>query len=261
MNSDKRTKINRLLSLWPQGTVATLKWLKQNGFYQQLISKYKNSGWIKSIGHGAFSRMDEKVDWFGAVYAIQTQLKLPIHIGAKTSLQLQGYAHSLPLGKEYNIYLFGLPSIKLPLWFKKYNWEVNVNYITTNILSNNYFLGLTEKDMRDYKITLSSPEKAIMEVLYLIPEKESFEEAKNLMEGLTTLRPQIIQSLLEECKSIKVKRMFLFLAEYCNHQWLKKIDKSKINLGVGKRMLVKDGMYYPKYKITIPKNLFNEDNL
>ncbi len=37
------------------------------------------------------------------------------------------------------------------------------------------------------------------------------------MEGLTTLRPRLIQSLLEQCRSVKVKRLFTVLAEACNH--------------------------------------------
>ena len=62
---------------------------------------------------------------------------------------------------------------------------------------------------------------------------------------------------LESCTSIKVKRLFLFLAEKANHSWVKHINLEKIDLGSGKRSIVKNGAYNSKYKITVPKELVN----
>jgi hypothetical protein len=57
------------------------------------------------------------------------------------------------------------------------------------------------------------------------------------------------------CKSVKVKRLFFWFAERHQHAWLKQIDKSKVNLGTGKRMLVKGGKLDTKYLITMPDDL------
>ncbi|MCP4403625.1 MAG: hypothetical protein GY801_40760 [bacterium] len=35
------------------------------------------------------------VDWTGAVYALQAQLSLNVHVGGKTALEIKGYAHYL----------------------------------------------------------------------------------------------------------------------------------------------------------------------
>jgi hypothetical protein len=91
-----------------------------------------------------------------------------------------------------------------------------------------------------------------MEVMYNIPRDASFEEAALLMEGLTTLRPRMLQGLLEQCRSVKVKRLFMYLAEDCNHAWVKKLDVSKVDFGKGKRMIVKGGRFNSKYNITVP---------
>lgn len=40
-----------------------------------------------------------------------------------------------------------------------------------------------------------------------------------LMEGLNNLRPNQVQDLLEKCESVKVKRLFLYLAEKAGHEW------------------------------------------
>lgn len=125
-------------------------------------------------------------------------------------------------------------------------------YSTTKLFAEEPSAALTKKELATYAITVSAPERAIMEVLYLIPAEESFEEAGLLMEGLTTLRPRLVQSLLEQCHSVKVKRLFMFLAEACNHAWVKKLDLSKVDFGKGKRMIVKGGRLDTKYNITVP---------
>ena len=94
---------------------------------------------------------------------------------------------------------------------------------------------------------------AAMELMYLVPTAQSFDEASKISEGLTTLRPQLLQNLLEECSSVKVKRLFLFMAEKHDHDWLHELNIDRINLGKGKRVIVEDGTLDKKYKITVPR--------
>ena len=252
MASYTGSKINQLLKTWPAGTAAVSPWLKRHGVYQQLVHEYEKSSWLRRVGQGAFAKAGDKVEWTGGLYAIQEQLKLPIHVGGKTALQMQGYAHFLTMGKHTTVSLFGLPNVKLPRWFKQYRWGVKVRYTTTNLFAGEANQGLTKKDLGTYGIKVSTPERAIMEVLYGVPLVDSYEEARLLMEGLTTLRPRVVQSLLESCASVKVKRLFMLLAEDCKHAWVRKVDLSKVDFGKGKRALVKGGRFDPKYNITVP---------
>ena len=95
----------------------------------------------------------------------------------------------------------------------------------------------------------------MLECLFLMPKKQELIECYQLMEGLNNLRPNLVQNLLENCTSIKVKRLFLFLAERAGHSWVKHLNIDKIDLGSGKRSIVKNGVYNSKYKITLPKEL------
>jgi predicted nucleotidyltransferase len=253
MTSEPRSKINRLLRAWPQGTVAVSRWLEAQGAYQQLVHEYEKSGWIQRIGHGAYVRAGDSVEWSGGLHALQAQLKLPVHAGAKTALQMQGYGHFLPMGKGGTVSLFASPGTRLPAWFRQYDWGVALRYTTTTLFADNPNTGLTKKEQGKFDVTVSAPERAIMEVLYLVPVEESFEEAALLMEGLTTLRPRLVQSLLEQCRSVKVKRLFMVLAEACNHAWVRKLDLSKVDFGKGKRMLIQGGQFNPKYNVTVPR--------
>lgn len=75
-----------------------------------------------------------------------------------------------------------------------------------------------------------------------------------LMEGLSDLAPRRLQTLLVRCRSVKVKRLFFF-ADRHRHAWLKHVERAAVDLGSGKRMLVKEERYDPAYQITVPKEL------
>jgi len=51
---------------------------------------------------------------------------------------------------------------------------------------------------------------------------------------------------------VKVKRLFFFFADRHRHAWLKHLKKDEVDLGTGKRMLVKGGKLDPTYQITVP---------
>jgi hypothetical protein len=180
-------------------------------------------------------------------------LGLPIHAGGKTALQLQGYAHFLPLGKDATVFLFGPPGIKLPAWFTQYRWGVKVRFTATRLFADEENGGLTTRETGAFSIGVSAPERAMMEALYFVPKEQSYEEARLLMEVLTTLRHRVVQSLLERCTSVKVKRLFMVLAEASGHAWVKKLDVSKVDFGTGNRMLVRGGRLDPKYHISVPE--------
>lgn len=255
MTIQNRKKLNQLLKTRPVGVVFTNAQLGKQGITRQLVSSYKNTGWLEPIGKGAYVLAGSKVEWSSGLSAIQ---KSGVHIGGKSALELLGYGHFLPMGRNRVIYIFGATGTRLPTWFQKYNWGNPISYTTTNFLPAN--LGLSDKEYNNHSIVISSAERAILEVLHLAPQGGSLEEADLLMESLTTLRPSLLQQLLEKCNSIKVKRLFLFLAERHNFSWLKKLDLEKINLGKGKRVIVKGGHLDPKYQITVPKNFIIKES-
>ena len=251
MSLKKRGKLNQLLRNWPAGTVYTSHWLVRHGIPRDLLLKYRQGGWVESIGHGAVARSGDKVDWTGGLWAIQNQLELDIHVGAKTALEMRGYAHFVPSGKDYLIYLVGPLNQKLPGWFMQYRWDVKPRHVMTSLFGESNNLGMAQKDMGTYRIMISAPERAIMEVLHLVPHENSFEGAVQLMEGLATLRPSLIQRLLEGCQSVKVRRLFMYLAEKHNLPWVGKVNTSKVDFGKGKRVITKGGRFDPKYQITV----------
>ena len=94
-----------------------------------------------------------------------------------------------------------------------------------------------------------------MECLSQCPDRFSLMEGYEVMENLLSLRPAAVQTLLEQCKSIKVKRLFLYFAEKVGHRWFEDLYTSKVGLGRGVRRLVPNGRYAPKYELMLPEEL------
>ncbi len=252
MSTEKESKINHLLSTQPQGVVLSSAWLADQGYSLDLQKRYKKSQWFESIGTGALIRHGDQVDYLGGVYALQAQLGLSVHPAAKTALSLQGKVHYLELAPK-SAQLFGGNDDRLPLWFKRRDWGVKVDCKRSSFLPPE--LGLVEVEHKSFKVNVSSPARAVMECLYLAPKSQPLLEVFELMEGLNNLRPASVQKLLEGCTSVKVKRLFLYLADKAGHEWLSHINLEKIDLGSGKRAIVNDGVYVSKYQITVPREL------
>lgn len=252
MSLENGSKLNRLIADWPVGAIYVTSWLKNAGISNQLLNRYKKSNWLSAIAPGALKRFQDEVTYQGGVFAMQKQLNSSIHIGAKNALELQGKAHYLQLGNA-TATLFGGSEEKLPGWFNKADWKVMTNYYSTSFLPP--ALGLVDFELKTFSVKISSPARAIMECLYLTPKKQDLMECYELLEGLTNLRPQQVQMLLEACTSVKVKRLFLFLAEKARHSWFEYLDISKVDLGKGKRSIVPNGVLISKYQITVPKEL------
>jgi len=117
--------------------------------------------------------------------------------------------------------------------------------------------GLTEVKWGnwDWPLIYSSEERAILELLQDVPEKESIYEGYVLLQGLVNLRPENVSNLLRACGSIKAKRLFLALSARHGHAWFKYLDLKDVDLGKGKRALFPGGKFDSKYQLTLPADL------
>lgn len=252
MTTNTENKLKSLLDVHVPETVLLASWLEKMGISHDLQKYYRRSGWLETMGTGAYKRPKESVRWQGGLFSLQTQANLPVHVGGLTALALYGFTHFIRLGDE-TVYLFSPPKIKLPKWFNSFDWKTPVKHVKTSLLPSG--LGLTDFQENNFTIRIASPERAILECLYQTPNDLDLVECYQMMEGLTNLRPKILQELLERCTSIKVKRIFLYMADKARHQWLTFIDQTKISIGEGDRCIVEGGVYISKYRISVPKEL------
>jgi hypothetical protein len=246
MNRKSSPFLKQLLQT-PDNAVLTSIWLKkERNISNKLQYEYTQSGWLKSIGQGAFIKCNtSEVSFEGALYALQ-QTGLQIHLGGQFALALKG---KLQYARKNNWTLFSERNLTLPRWFSKYAFIDKWKHYRTNFLSNN--VGLEMYDIEKLPTIISSAERAVFELLYQAPSDIDLQEASDIFELLRTLRPELIQELLENCSSVKVKRLFLFFADKFQHYWLKYLNLKNIDLGSGIREITKGGKYNKRYNIII----------
>lgn len=257
MSNFMSTKIQSILAQWPTGAVRAVAALRSAGYSQGLLNRYRYSGWLESVGGGALAKSGDTPTLIGALFALQHDLKLNVHIGALSALELQGMGHYVRSGKNTTC-LFG-DRKRLPKWLTNYNWDSDIRYYSSTLFKMGMQEGLVEHRDREICVLISGEVRAMLELLSLAPLEYSIEEAKDLMLGLTSVHPVMAEKLLRLCTSIKAKRLFLLLAEECGHDWALKIALEGIDLGTGPRNLTPGGKLHKKYLVTVPASVFSEN--
>lgn len=274
----KESKLKWLEREVPEGLIVTAAWLQKNGYSSSLRSQYVEAGWLDQPARSVFRRQRGELRWEQVVISLQTLLEFPVVVGGRTALDLHGYAHFLSQELR-EVHLYGRR--RLPGWMNKLPLKQKFIFHNSERLFRNDPIarGLTSLSWNvktnesqsadplhggfnvmpwgqwDWPLTLSTPERAFFELLDELPNRESFQMADRLMEGLASLSPRRLNKLLADCHSIKVKRLFFFFADRHQHTWLKRIDRQNVDLGTGDRMLVRGGRFDPVYRITVPEDL------
>lgn len=254
-----RTKLMNIMSQWPSGGVYLTSELEARGYSRQLLQKYKRSGWIWPVGDGAFAKNGDTPTLFGATSALNLQASVPLHFGGRAALRLQGISHHLALGVVmYD--LFHPPTVRIPKWFRSHEWgeKMKVSTHKLSLFGKDFRLGVTEMQLDGHRCFVSSKERAVLEFIHLSRSHEEFLEAQEFVGSLTVLDPNLLQKLLVACTSFKTRRVFLYMAEKENWDWLKRLNLSRIDLGRGPRTIVEKGTYDSKYQITVPKSFLKD---
>lgn len=271
------TLLNRLERDLPEGLLVDTAWLKRHGYSRQLLSHYVRSGWLEQPARGIYRRRRGKLSWQQAVISLLTLLETPLVVGGRTALELQGFAHYLSRATK-EVHLYGrktppgwLSRLRLDVRFVFHNsgklfhnepvtrgltslkWDVAKGHGTSN--DSRHGLVTMPWGQWDWPLTVSAPERALLELLDELPNHESFHQVDVLFEGLSNLSPRRLEKLLADCRNVKVKRLFFFFANRHQHAWLKRLDRSDVDLGTGKRMLVRGGRLDVATQITVPEDL------
>lgn len=252
MTAFPQHKLKTVLQDWTPHAVVTHAWLKQRGVSHDLAREYVNNGWLERLGPGTFKRPKDQVTWQGALSSLQTQLGLKVHVGALTALTADGGSHYARPGGE-TVFLFSETGTTLPKWFREHAWPAPISLTQTNLLPPD--MGLRKGANAGFQLQTSAAERAVLEALHLAPKDVDLIELFQIVEGLRTLRPKLVQSLLEACNSIKVKRLFLFMAQRASLPVVTHLDRKAISLGSGDRMLVSGGTYVAEFGLIVPKEL------
>ena len=250
-DSEIMSKINQILLEWENEDIHGLTWLRDRGVDQRLAYSYYEDGYLEKLGPGVFVRKRDNVSPYALIRFLQEELKLNLHVSGRTALELQGYSHYVAMGSKQRIYLTSYDNKVFPKWVKKLENKFELVFKKSSLLPKEEYL-ITHKESR-FDFQIACRELAILELLETLDLSGSLETAENYTQSLMTLRDDVLQKVLEKCKSIQAKRVFLYLAEKINLPSFQNLKLDKIDLGTGKRVIVKRGKLNKKYMITVDR--------
>ncbi|MCP5122332.1 MAG: type IV toxin-antitoxin system AbiEi family antitoxin domain-containing protein [Pseudomonadales bacterium] len=246
--------MNKLMRMIPEGVAVPSTWLTANGFSPQLVRKYLQSEWLTRLGSRVYARPGHPVTWEGVILGLQRLGGIQLHLGGVSALNRQGLAHYLSLGGDAAVHLW--TQDRLPGWMEQVPLDVRWSFHRRKLFEGDAEAGWVQlpTQVRDWTMQGSAPERAILEVLSQVDETPTaFTFAAELFEGLTSLRPAVVNTLLQSCLHNEAKRLFLFFATRYDYPWLKHVEVDAVDLGRGKRLVTRGGKLDKRYQITVPE--------
>ncbi len=245
--STTRAKYLKNLLLFNKEIPITTEKLKQSGISPFLARKYKDSGWLESIGTGAFKFPSAALTIEGLLHALQVDLGLPVFAGAKTALEMAGIRHFYR--RHEKVYLYTNRKTNLPAWVKRYPWGKELMVKKTEKWINKDYM--VNPGSKEFDWFIASKELAIVQLIELVNQGETFTETAEIFELMDSLNPATLNTLLPTA-SKKAKRIFLFLIEQYKHPWGKHIKRSLLQEKKSVITIEKAGKYLKNYNMVIP---------
>ena len=247
----------RIVDEMPEGLLVNQAWFGRHAVTSANVDYYLRSGKLRTVQRGLYTRREVPLKWQHVVYSL-LEMGARVHVGGRSALELAGLAHFVnPEGmKSLELYSVMRP----PRWLGQLHVGVEFHYHPDHLFMQTEGTEPPGMDAVtfgtwEWRIPVSSPERAILEFLEQVPGRESFQHADLLLENAVNLSPKKLMPLLLACRSVKAKRLFLWFAERHGHAWVKRLDVGALGLGTGKRSLVKGGRLDAKYQITVPREM------
>jgi Transcriptional regulator, AbiEi antitoxin, Type IV TA system/Transcriptional regulator, AbiEi antitoxin N-terminal domain len=222
-----RTKLNALYAWWPPGTPLIAEDLAARGISADLAVHYVRAGWLTRLMRGVYGRPNDTLALHPSLLLLQRKLD-GLHVGGKSALDWYGvrqYVSQQPV-----LHLYGWSAGRLPEWFtKRFPAEYHRKRLFKEKPDALLHVGPFEK--RSEAPRVSTPERALLELLSEVGVRQSVQEARDLTESAYNLRADVLRELLQHCTSVKTVRLCLQLGRELSLPWVAKLDPATLPTG------------------------------
>ena len=207
VTTTSNSKLNTLYTNLPTGSPITSAQLAELGVSADLAVHYARSGWLKRLGRGVYCRPGEALSLHPSLVVLQQQIA-GLHVGGKTALEWYG-VHQY-VSQQAALHLYGWQTARLPDWFgQHFPGEYHRKRLFTE--EPEQMPGVGPFENRDNAPLVSTPERALLELLDEVGVRQPLQEAREIAEGTYSLRAEVLMDLLKRCTSVKTVRLCLRL--------------------------------------------------
>jgi hypothetical protein len=177
--------------------------LRSIGVSASHAGNYVRSGWLRSLGRGVFAFPNDTLDR-NACLKFLAKTVPGLHVAGKTALDWRGIRHNLAFREKLT--LLGDVSKPLPEWFtSRFSCSYAARHLFTGELPKNFAVEPLPDNSEGPLVSVR--ERALLELLSEVGLSQGVEEARNIMEGLFTVREDVLDQLLKCCSRSKVLRL------------------------------------------------------
>jgi hypothetical protein len=227
MTTTKRSKLNALYTQLAPGTPLTSQDLAGLGISADLAVHYVRAGWLTRLARGVFCRPNDPPGMNPSLLLMQRRL-VGLHVGGKSALDWHGLRQYV--SQRPKIHLYGWAAGRLPGWFTE---RFPADYYRKRLFDErpDALLHVGPFEQRSGAPQVSSPERALLEMLSDVGVRQPLQEASELVENTYTLRAEVLRALLQHCTSVKTVRLCLQLGRGGSLPWVTKLDAATLPKG------------------------------
>lgn len=240
MATTTHSKLNTLYTRLAAGSPVTSAQLAAMGISTDLAVHYARAGWLQRLAKGVYSRPGESLRLHPNLVVLQRRIA-GLHVGGKTALEWYGVRQYV--SRQPMLLLYGWANARLPEWFVKH---FPSEYHRKRLFKEKpeQMLGVGRFENRDNAPLVSTPERALLELLDEVGVRQPLQEAREIAEGTYNLRAEVLMDLLKQCTSVTTVRLCLTLARELSLPWAGKLDAAVLPKGSARPWISKskDGL-------------------
>jgi transcriptional regulator with AbiEi antitoxin domain of type IV toxin-antitoxin system len=234
------SKLNTLYTRLNAGSPVTSAQLARLGISADLAVHYARAGWLKRLARGVYCRPGEALSLPQSLLVLQHKIA-GLHVGGKSALEWYGVTDYV--SQQAVLHLYGLVTARLPDWFvQNFPGEYHRKRLFNE--TPDEMPGVGRFENRDGATLVSTPERAILEVLGEVGVRHPLQEAREIVEGIFSLRAEVLMDLLKLCTSVKTVRLCLWLGQELSLPWAAQLEATVLPKGSGRPWISKskDGL-------------------
>ena len=215
MRTIQNISFKSVLAVLPRNEPLSTRYLVDCGLSESRVSYLSRHGWLTKLGRGVYMLPGDTLGRDGCLAFLAARIA-GFHVGGKTALAWHGVRQNLMIKERLS--LWGNVSVRLPMWFAE---RFDSDYQTTRLFDQDVppLLGLAALPTGRSDLMVSSPERAILELLSDAGKFLTLEETRNLVESARNFRMSLFADLLGHVTRVKVVRLASALANEYGLPW------------------------------------------
>lgn len=227
MTTIKENKLKKLYAGLAPGAPVSSEDLAAMDISADLAVHYVRSGWLKRLMRGVYCRPNDTLALYPSLQLLERQFP-GMHVGGKSALDWHGIRQYVAQQPVLNLY--GWNAGQLPTWFtERFPAEYHRKRLFDEVPDALLYVDAFEK--REDAPRVSSPERALLELLSEVGVRQSLPEVRELVESTYHLRATVLCELLKHCKSIKTVRLCLHLGRELSLPWVDRLNPKELPTG------------------------------